>query len=433
MMLHMEFFSQSPARQVAAVMRRVYDRGLTTATGGNISMLDENGDIWITPKGFDKGSLTWEDIVCVHADGSYEGRHAPSSEIAFHRATYRARPNFRAVVHAHPVYCIAFSLTRTLPRVDLLPDSLSRCKNMRLSKYAMMGSQALGENLYAEFSKGADVVFLENHGVCVGAENLLEAYWRFEAIEYAAKLDLLTRKIGTPRALTQERASLWQARPRVECMPLEGHFPDEQDRSIRAEMVEKLRRGCAHALLYGACGVCSARVGKDSFLITPDGMDNALLEPDDLVLVRAGAAQAGKRPARETPLHAAIYARHADIGAVFSAAPANVAAFACSGRRFETSTVPESYYMLRAVPVRPFEEFVGLPEDAAAQFSAGTPVVIFENSRIVTTGATLFAAFDRLEVAEATAASILVAGDAGKIVYLSDDEIRALKETFHLE
>ena len=35
----MKFFDLSPAEQVAATMRRVYDRGLTTATGGNISML----------------------------------------------------------------------------------------------------------------------------------------------------------------------------------------------------------------------------------------------------------------------------------------------------------------------------------------------------------------------------------------------------------
>ena len=48
----MKFFTLSPAEQIASVMRRVYDRGLTTATGGNISILDENGNIWITPQRF---------------------------------------------------------------------------------------------------------------------------------------------------------------------------------------------------------------------------------------------------------------------------------------------------------------------------------------------------------------------------------------------
>jgi len=429
----MRFYTLSPAEQIAAVMRRVYDRGLTTASGGNISILDENGDIWITPKGYDKGSVNSEDIVCVHPDGSYEGKHEPSSEIFFHRATYRARPDFRAVVHAHPVFCIAFSLTRTLPRVDLLPDTLALCQNMRLSKYAMMGSPELGENMYAEFSKGADVVFLENHGVCVGAENLLKGYQLFETIEYAAKLDLLSRKLGAPRAATKEQMLAWKSRSTPVPPSLQGQAAGERVRALRAEMVQKLRRGGEHGLLSGAIGVCSARVDVNSFLITPDGLDNALLEEDDLVLVRDGAAEAGKQASQETPLHAAIYRAHQETGAVFSAAPVNVAAFACSKQKFETSTVPESYYMLRSVPVRPMNEYLREPESAAAQFSAKTPVVLFENSRVVTTGPSLFAAFDRLEVAEATAASILVAKDAGQVIFLSENEIQALRKTFHLE
>lgn len=429
----MKFFSQTPAEQIASIMRRVYDRGLTTATGGNISIKDEHGDIWITPKGYDKGSLTAEDIVCVHADGSFTGKHEPSSEIFFHRASYRARPDFRAVVHAHPVYCIAFSLTRTLPRVDLLPDTLALCRNMRLSKYAMMGSPELGENMFDAFSKGADVVFLENHGVCVGGENLLKAYQLFETIEYAAKLDLLTRKLGTPRAVTQEQLPRWSARESSIPSTINNHVVSEEERAIRAQMVQKLRRGCEHALISGALGVCSARVGRDAFLITPVDMDNALLEEDDLVWIENGTAQAGKTPAREAALHAAIYAQHPAVHAVFSAFPPNVAAYACSDQRYETSTVPESYYMLRSVPTRAFEDFFTAPEETAALFSGKTPVVLFQNARIVATGDSLFTALDRLEVGEATAASIQIAREAGQVILLSEAEIQALKTTFHLE
>ena len=428
----MKFLNLTPAEQVAATMRRVYDRGLTTATGGNISMLDDNGDIWITPKGYDKGSLTKEDIVCVHADGTYEGRHEPSSEIFFHRATYRARPDFRAVVHAHPVFCIAFSLTRTFPRIDLLPDTLSMCKNMRLSKYAMMGSPELGENMYAEFSKGADVVFLENHGICVGAENLLKGYQLFETIEYAAKLDLLSRKLGSPRSLTREQLDDWGSRPMLPQVSGQKHVPGGQEQALRAEMLQKLRRGCEHGLLSGAVGACSTRVDANSFVITPHGMDNALLEEDDLVFVQGGLAEEGKFSALETPLHTVIYQSNPKINAIFSGAPAHVAAFAGSAQTYETSTVPESYYMLRSVPRRPMSEFLYEPETTATLFSTKTPVVLFENSRVVTTGETLFTAFDRLEVAEATAASILVARDAGQVILLSEAELEALRTTFHL-
>ncbi len=46
-----------PADQIVMLMNRIYRYGMTTTSGGNLSVLDENGDIWITPSGIDKGSL----------------------------------------------------------------------------------------------------------------------------------------------------------------------------------------------------------------------------------------------------------------------------------------------------------------------------------------------------------------------------------------
>ncbi len=54
-----------PRDQITMVIGRIYRRGLTTTSGGNISIIDENGDIWVTPSAIDKGSLLPSDIVCV--------------------------------------------------------------------------------------------------------------------------------------------------------------------------------------------------------------------------------------------------------------------------------------------------------------------------------------------------------------------------------
>ena len=62
---------------------------MTTTSGGNLSIREENGDIWITPARVDKGALTREDIVLVRADGTVEGRRQPSSELPLHLAIYR--------------------------------------------------------------------------------------------------------------------------------------------------------------------------------------------------------------------------------------------------------------------------------------------------------------------------------------------------------
>ena len=37
------------ASQVATCIKLVYKRGLTSSTGGNVSIKDEDGSIWMTP------------------------------------------------------------------------------------------------------------------------------------------------------------------------------------------------------------------------------------------------------------------------------------------------------------------------------------------------------------------------------------------------
>jgi len=54
-----------PADQLVVIMDRIYRGGMTTTSGGNLSIRDDNGDIWITPSGVDKGSLTRQDIMQI--------------------------------------------------------------------------------------------------------------------------------------------------------------------------------------------------------------------------------------------------------------------------------------------------------------------------------------------------------------------------------
>ena len=47
----MKFELLHPADQIVMMMQRIYGGGLTTMSGGNLSILDSDGDIWITPSG----------------------------------------------------------------------------------------------------------------------------------------------------------------------------------------------------------------------------------------------------------------------------------------------------------------------------------------------------------------------------------------------
>ncbi|MCK4747061.1 MAG: class II aldolase/adducin family protein, partial [Bacteroidales bacterium] len=77
---------QHPRDQITEVISRIYRAGLTTTSGGNISIIDNQGDIWVTPSAIDKGTLHRKDIVCVKKDGTIRGHHKPSSEFPFHKA-----------------------------------------------------------------------------------------------------------------------------------------------------------------------------------------------------------------------------------------------------------------------------------------------------------------------------------------------------------
>ena len=104
-----------PAELLVNTLQRIYDYGMTTTSGGNISIKDEEGNVWITPSGVDKGTLTPADIMKVTPAGEKIGRHTPSCELPFHCAVYRLRPDARVVLHAHSPALVAFSLVAPSP------------------------------------------------------------------------------------------------------------------------------------------------------------------------------------------------------------------------------------------------------------------------------------------------------------------------------
>ena len=62
-----------PTDQITVIIGRIYRSGMTTTSGGNISIRDENGNIWITPSGVDKGSLTAKDIEEIQTSEAIRG------------------------------------------------------------------------------------------------------------------------------------------------------------------------------------------------------------------------------------------------------------------------------------------------------------------------------------------------------------------------
>ena len=428
----MRFHLYHPRDQLVAIMRRIYHTGMTTLSGGNLSIREENGDIWITPAGVDKGKLTPGDIMCIRAGGAVEGPHRPSSEHRFHRAIYNHRPDLGAIVHAHSPALVTFSIARQVPQTSIIPQAQRVCGPVGYAPYALPGSEQLGQAIAATFAEGYNVVLLENHGVAVGGPDLLTAFQRLETLDFCARTLLKARGLGEISTLTEEQLSLLDSLQSQRSLPPEfvptSH--SSRERELRLQIVEIVHRACDRSLMISTEGVASARIDERSFLITPTGLDRLSLEIEDIVLIQDSRREQGKLPSRSVHLHQAIYGRHAAIGSVMTAQSPNALAYAISPQRFDTKSIPESYILLRDIPVVPYGAQFQRPAEIAAALSADTPVLLIRNDAVLTTGATLMQAFDRLEVAEFSARALLDTLTIGQLVPIGDQEIEALKAKF---
>lgn len=428
----MNFDILHPADQIIMIMQRIYGYGMTTTSGGNLSIIDDNGDIWITPGGVDKGSLTRKDIIRVKPDGTIIGEHKPSSEFPFHQLVYKKRPDLKAVLHAHPPALVAFSIVRKIPDIFLLPNVQAICGDVGMAEYGLPGSIELGEKIAEVFDQGINTVMLENHGIVVGAKNLFEAFMAFETLDFTARLEVKANRIGKPRSLTAQQIELQRNKQHVE---MEEFIPDNFssfEREARREMCLLIQRAYDQCLFTSSQGTFSQRLDGDSFLITPYGLDRKYMDAGDIVRIERNHKEAGKTPSRSVLLHKYIYEKHPHINSVIIAHAPNIMAFAVTDESFDSRTIPESYILLRDTPKFPFGSAFMEPENLAAAFTKDVPVVLVENDCVIATGNNLLNAFDRLEVAEYSAKAVIASKSIGDIVIIDNEKVEHLKKAFKL-
>ena len=187
--------------------RRLLAAGLTTGTGGNLSILNSrNGLVSISPSGIEYGEMTADDVPVTDLDGRVvEGTRGPSSELEFHLALYRKRPDIRAVVHTHSVYATTMAcLNWEIPAVHYLVAFSGR--KVPLAPYATFGTPELARNI-VESIGSYNAVLLANHGLVAVGETLAAAFAVAEEIELVARIYYQAKCIGEPVVLPEEEMS----------------------------------------------------------------------------------------------------------------------------------------------------------------------------------------------------------------------------------
>ncbi|MAT41841.1 MAG: aldolase [Anaerolineaceae bacterium] len=421
----MKTYGSTPAEQIVTLMKRIYDQGLTSLSGGNLSIFDEDNNFWITPTSIDKGNLRAEDIAHFNKTGEFSGNHRPSSEYPFHWAIYKARKDIRAIVHAHSPALIAFSIAGKVPNQRISPVYMEICGEIGFAPYAPPGSQRLGEVIAEKFAEGHNIVILENHGVVAGGPDLITAYQRMESLEFAARTAIQAQNLGKINYV-QEEALINEWKTPQNLNPLKKIPNSIEIQSKREKLIEIIHRANKHHLLFSISGSASARIKNLDFLITPHGIDRVLLEPDDLVYVSNKQQEQGKTTSRMLALHSEIYKQHPDVQAIITAQAPYLTAFAITNTLLDTRYIPESYMLLRKVEQLSLTDTIRSPEKVAQKITKESPAVMIGNLGIVVTGENILKAYDRLEVSELTARSYIEAQILGGLKPINTKEIQRL-------
>jgi L-fuculose-phosphate aldolase len=196
---------------IVDVCKHIYEHGWFAATDGNVSIRLEDGSILTTPTGVHKGlRMTEGDLLVVDAAGRrVSGTRDASSELRMHLAAYQERPDIRAVVHAHPTNCIAFSLAGISLAQCLLPEIVFTFGSIPTTAYTTPTTEEVPAEV-RKWIRKYDAMILDRHGSLTVGSDVFAAYDKLERMEHVAEITYRARMLGPVRPLTRDQITRLQ-------------------------------------------------------------------------------------------------------------------------------------------------------------------------------------------------------------------------------
>lgn len=192
-------------KELIEICRRIYQKGLISATDGNVSIKISDNRILFTPSGVCKGFIEADDLIVTDSKGNkISGKGLPTSEIFMHLAAYQERNDIKAVVHAHPPTTVALTFSGIDISECLLPEVIISLGTIPTIPYQTTGTMDLASSIIP-YVRIYDAMILEKHGSLTVGTDVSEAYYKLEKIEHNAQVFFMSLQMGRIFPLNSEQ------------------------------------------------------------------------------------------------------------------------------------------------------------------------------------------------------------------------------------
>ena len=185
--------------------RKLADDGHAGYLAGQVTVRTEDDTFWTTAFARNLGEVRRQDLVRFDRDMAVvEGESIPNPAVRFHLWVYDRRPDVGAIVHTHPPFASALSMTGERLAVAHM-DAMMFFDNCSFlpewpglpvgNEEGEIISEALGD-------KGAAI--LAHHGIITVGKSIEEALYLAISLENAARLHMRARSLGEIRRVREE-------------------------------------------------------------------------------------------------------------------------------------------------------------------------------------------------------------------------------------
>ena len=178
--------------QFQAIGRDLFARGLVSSHSGNLSIrLGER--IIITRRGSMIGCLQESDLIETGINKNDRFTPLASTELPVHRAIYQQTPAL-AIVHAHPPYAVALSLSET----EIVPncaEGLSAVGQVPVLGWHMKVQPGGLADIIAQALNQHKIIMVHSHGSFAIGQLLEEAYSSTTMLEESCQVICLLKSL----------------------------------------------------------------------------------------------------------------------------------------------------------------------------------------------------------------------------------------------